>query len=96
MEDTGTERFFRGLLEDKSLGLGGIERALTLKGLDDAETEQVGQQMLDEDWRLTGEQRTVLRGIVDAAARRRARSETGLKARIARLQRMVFGVPVSK
>jgi hypothetical protein len=68
--DTGTERFFRGLLEDKGLGLGGIERALALKGLDDAETEQVGRQMLDEDWRLTGEQRTALHGIIEAAARR--------------------------
>jgi hypothetical protein len=94
--DTGTERFFRGLLEDKSLGLGGIERALALRGLDDAETERVSRQILDDDWRLTGEQRTALRGIIEAAASRRARAKRGLKARIARLQRMVFGVPVTK
>jgi hypothetical protein len=93
---TGTESFFHQLLADKSLGLGGIERALALRGLEEAETEEVGRKMLAEDWRLSPGQREILGAIVDALAERRARSERGLKARLARLARMAFNAPVTK
>lgn len=91
-----TEAFFRGLLEDQSLGLGGIERALALRGLEEAELESVGRKMLADGWSLATERRAALKQLVDGLAARRERSQRGLRARIARLQRMVFGVPVQK
>ena len=53
--NVGVEGFFRGLLEDKSLGLGGVERALAPRGLDDLETEQMGKEVLEEYWRRSSE-----------------------------------------
>ena len=74
----------------------GVGRAMALKSLDEAELEIAMRRMMDENWKLTPERRSALEEIVGVLAKRRARAEAGLKARITRLTRMAFGVPVTK
>ena len=74
-----------------------IERHIVGRAREDAETLDAANELLEDDgWRLSGAQLTSLKELITALEGRLARTEKGLLARGARLQRMSFNTPVTK
>ena len=89
-----SKQFFKGVLEDRSIG--GIEKSLAGRSLEEVELEELGLRVLGDDWSLPATQRRELRELVDALTTRRARNEKHLRARIARMQTLTFRTPITK